>query len=70
MKDGAAFVHWQALNTFGIPYKFNGNVSFTIEGRSVNGENINGALYIRWSLLSPGKITYQRINGGYNFIYN
>ncbi|MDM5329799.1 Ig-like domain-containing protein [Neobacillus sp. CF12] len=68
-KDGNAYVHWQALNTFKIPFTFKGNNVFIIEGRTVVAENINGGIYIRWNLLSPGNVTFQKITGGYNFIY-
>jgi hypothetical protein len=69
MKDGAAYVHWQALNTFKIPYTFKGNNVFSIEGRTVTGQTINGGIYIRWNELSPGKVTFKSITGGFNFIY-
>ncbi|MDM5329809.1 SpoIID/LytB domain-containing protein [Neobacillus sp. CF12] len=68
-KEGAAFVHWKALETFKIPFTWKGNVSFVIDGRSVQGEYINGALYIRWNLIAPGKLTFKQIPGGYNFNY-
>ncbi|MFH7818894.1 glycosyl hydrolase 108 family protein [Neobacillus thermocopriae] len=68
-KDGTTYVHWKALEKFKIPYKYYGNAQFTIEGRAVQGEYINGALYIRWYWLSPGNITYTKITGGYNFTY-
>ncbi|MDM5329807.1 Ig-like domain-containing protein [Neobacillus sp. CF12] len=68
-KDGNAYVHWTALKTFKIPYTFKGGVLFDIGGRAVSGETINGAIYIRWNLLAPGKITFKAITDGYNFIY-
>jgi hypothetical protein len=68
-KDGNAYVHWQALNTFKIPFTFKGNNVFIIEGRTVTAETINGGIYIRWNELSPGNVTFERITGGYNFIY-
>jgi hypothetical protein len=69
LKDGAAYIHWSALKTLNISYKFKGGVLFDIGGREVTGESINGGIYIRWNLLAPGKITFQAISGGYNFIY-
>lgn len=69
LKDDAVYVHWQALSTFKIPHTYKGNGVFVIEGRTVNAEIINGGIYIRWSLLSPGNVTYKAIAGGYNFIY-
>jgi SpoIID/LytB domain protein len=68
-KEGAAFVHWKALETFNIPFTWKGNVNFVINGVEAKGEYINGPLYIRWNLLAPGKITFKQIAGGYNFIY-
>ncbi|MEH7116862.1 S8 family serine peptidase [Neobacillus vireti] len=66
---GTTFIHWKALNLFKIPYTYKGNGEFLIEGRKVLGRTINGGLYIRWSDLSPGKVTFKAITGGYNFIY-
>ncbi|MEH7490679.1 Ig-like domain-containing protein, partial [Neobacillus niacini] len=68
-KDGTTYVHWKALETLKIPFMSDGKGTFTIEGRVVKGESINGTLYIRWNELSPGKITYKKIEGGFNFIY-
>lgn len=68
-KDGNTYIHWSSLKTFNIPHTFKGGVLFDIGGRSVSGEKINDAIYIRWNLIAPGKITYKTITGGYNFIY-
>ncbi|MEH7116858.1 peptidoglycan DD-metalloendopeptidase family protein [Neobacillus vireti] len=68
-KNNNAYVYWRALNTLKIPYSFKGNGVFIIGGQKVLAETINGVMYIRWNQLSPGKITYTRITGGYNFIY-
>ncbi|MDM5329810.1 SpoIID/LytB domain-containing protein [Neobacillus sp. CF12] len=68
-KDGAAYIHWKALETFKIPFTWKGNESFVINGQPVQGEYINGPLYIRWNLIAPGKIIFKQIPGGYNFIY-
>jgi SpoIID/LytB domain protein len=68
-RDNTTYVNWNALKVLQIPYKYNGDGVFTIEGRSVQGIAINGDWYIRWTLLAPGKITYQEISGGYNFTY-
>ncbi|MGJ7910854.1 Ig-like domain-containing protein [Neobacillus sp. LXY-1] len=66
---GTTYIHFKALDTFNIPYKYKGNGVFDIQGRTVNGQSINGAMYLRWSTIAPGKITYEKITGGYNFIY-
>jgi hypothetical protein len=63
------YVNWMALNVLKIPFADKGNGLFNIEGRMVQAESINGDWYIRWSQLSPDKITYKTITGGYNFIY-
>ncbi|MEH7116863.1 Ig-like domain-containing protein [Neobacillus vireti] len=68
-KNGVTYVYWRALDTFKIPYTYKGNGVFSIEGRTVQAQTINGALYIAWNQLSPGKVTYMAISGGYNFIY-
>jgi hypothetical protein len=68
-KNGTTYVHWSALKVFKIPYTFKGGLLFEIGGRTVLAEKINGAIYIRWSNLDPGNITYHTISGGYNFIY-
>jgi SpoIID/LytB domain protein len=65
---GTTYVNWNALKTFKIPYKYQGNGMFLIEGRTVKAESINGDWYIQWSMLSPEKITFEKITGGYNFI--
>jgi hypothetical protein len=69
-KDGTTYVYWKVLDIFQIPYTYNGNGLFTIDGRNVQGETINGALFIRWSQISPGKVAYKTIPGGYNFVYS
>ncbi|MEH7116855.1 Ig-like domain-containing protein [Neobacillus vireti] len=69
-KDGITYVHWKALDTFKIPYTFKGNGVFVIQGLTVQAATINGGLYIRWTDLAPGKVTYQAIPGGYNFLYS
>jgi hypothetical protein len=63
------YVNWNALKTFSISYSYKGNGVFLIEGRTVQAEKINGDWFIKWSLLSPEKISYKTIKGGYNFIY-
>ncbi|MGJ7910853.1 SpoIID/LytB domain-containing protein [Neobacillus sp. LXY-1] len=68
-KDGATHIHWSALDQLKIPYTNKGNGLFVINGIQVQAANINNDWYIKWSQLAPGKITYEKINGGYNFIY-
>ncbi|MEH7276258.1 SpoIID/LytB domain-containing protein [Neobacillus vireti] len=68
LKD-TTFVNWNALNILNIPYTYEGNGMYLIEGRSVKTESINGDWYIPWDLISPGKIVAKQITGGYNFIY-
>ncbi|MEH7490678.1 SpoIID/LytB domain-containing protein [Neobacillus niacini] len=68
-RNNTTYVHWDALNTLQIPNTYKGNGVFLIEGRTVKGEAINGEWYIEWSQLSPGKITFTGVEGGYNFIY-
>ncbi|MBY0145083.1 hypothetical protein H0184_04365, partial [Neobacillus niacini] len=53
-----------------IPYSDKGNGVFVIEGRTVQAVAISGDWYIKWSLLSPKKITAVKIPGGYNFNYS
>jgi SpoIID/LytB domain protein len=67
--NGHTHVNWNALNIFSIPYTYEGNGIYLIEGRTVKAESINGDWYINWNLLSPEKITFEIITGGYNFIY-
>jgi len=62
-------VNWNALKTLNVPYTDKERVLFEIAGLNVQAVLVNGDWYIPYSKLSPGKITYQRINGGYNFIY-
>jgi hypothetical protein len=69
-RNNTTYVNWNALKTFRIPYSYKGSGLFLIEGRNVLGEAINGNWYIQWKQLSPGRITYKNIDGGYNFIYN
>ncbi|MEH7116854.1 SpoIID/LytB domain-containing protein [Neobacillus vireti] len=68
-KDGVTYIHFRALDTFKIPYSYKGSGKFIIEGRSVKSETINGGIYLKWTDISPGKITYKPIPGGFNFIY-
>ncbi|MFB3164824.1 Ig-like domain-containing protein [Neobacillus sp. 179-J 1A1 HS] len=68
--NNGAYVNWNALKALNIPYTDKGKGLFEIEGRNVQAVSVKGDWYIPYSKLSPGKITYQRINGGYNFIYN
>jgi SpoIID/LytB domain protein len=69
-RNNTTYVNWNALKVFNIPYTYHDKGKFTIEGRSVQAEAINGNWYIRWAYLSPDKITYEEIDGGYNFIYS
>ncbi|MDQ0974588.1 SpoIID/LytB domain protein [Neobacillus niacini] len=66
---GATYIHWTALQTLKIPYSDKGNGVFVIEGRTVQAVAVNGEWYINWYSMSPGKITYEKITGGYNFTY-
>ncbi|TWE01642.1 hypothetical protein FB550_1057 [Neobacillus bataviensis] len=68
-KGGTTYLHYSALRTFNIPFTYKGMGVYNIQGRTVQADVINGSFYIRWSLLAPGKVSYQRIDGGYNFIY-
>ncbi|WHY00450.1 Ig-like domain-containing protein [Neobacillus sp. DY30] len=68
--NNGAYVNWNALKALNIPYTDKGKGLFQIEGRDVQAVLVKGDWYIAYSKLSPGKITYQRISGGYNFIYN
>ncbi|PFN80567.1 hypothetical protein COJ85_29550 [Bacillus sp. AFS076308] len=69
LKDSTAYVNWTALKTFKIPYTYKGKGVFDIEDRTVQAYAINGDWYINWSQLSPGKIQFEKIAGGFNFIY-
>jgi SpoIID/LytB domain protein len=67
--DGTTHINRNVLNMFNIPYTYQGNGSYLIEGRPVKAVAINGDWYIAWNSLSPGEITAEPITGGYNFIY-
>jgi SpoIID/LytB domain protein len=69
LQNDTTYLHWSALNTLKIPFTNKGNGLFVIEGRTVQTVKINGEWYIHWSHMAPGKISYEIINGGYNFIY-
>jgi SpoIID/LytB domain protein len=67
--NGHTYVNWTALGMFDIPYTYEGNGKYLIEGRTVEAKAISGDWYIQWDMLSPGKVTFEVIPGGYNFIY-
>jgi hypothetical protein len=69
LRNNTMYINWSALKTLKIPYTYKGNGVYVVEGRTVKAEAINGAWYIQWDLLAPGKLTYKTITGGYNFIY-
>jgi hypothetical protein len=63
------FVNWNALKALKIPYTYQGNGVFQIDGRTVKAVAVNGDWYIQWKLLAPDRIIYKEVDGGFNFIY-
>jgi SpoIID/LytB domain protein len=68
-QNNTAYINWTVLKTLKIPFSDKGNGVFEVEGRTVQAIAINGDWYIHWSKVAPKQITYNKISGGFNFIY-